>query len=102
MLYLRDGRMRPLEDSPSEDEADPAVLSTEDEEVSPDKWPTTGGVRVIILGNNFTSVRLYVRFGDFIRELCVGLVTRLTGCWHRLGGVKILCDAFSPQHLIQA
>ena len=65
-LSVRDGRRRPLETSPVEGEADPIVLATEVEEVSPDKGPTTGGVRIIILGNNFPSVRLYVRFGDII------------------------------------
>ena len=65
-LSVRDGRRRPLETSPAEGEADPTVLATEVEEVSPDKGPTTGGVRIIILGYNFPSVRLYVRFGDII------------------------------------
>ena len=65
-LSVRDGRRLPLETSPVEGEADPTVLATEVEEVSPDKGPTTGGVRITILGYNFPSVRLYVRFGDII------------------------------------
>ena len=84
-LPLRDGRMRPLEDFPAEDEAGPVVLSTELEEVSPDRGPTTGGVRIIILGKNFPSGRLYARFGDFITctvsEALCWLGTGLTGCW---------------------
>ena len=65
-LSLRDGRMRPLENIPAEDEAGPTVLSTEVEEVSPDRGPTTGGVRIIILGKNFPSGWLYARFGKFV------------------------------------
>ena len=84
-LPFRDGRMRPLEDFPAEDEAGPVVLSTELEEVSPDRGPTTGGVRIIILGKNFPSGRLYARFGDFITctvsEALHWLGTELTGCW---------------------
>ena len=66
VLSVRDGRRRFLETSPVESEADPTVLATEVEEVSPDKGPTTGGVRITILGYNFPSVRLYARFGDVI------------------------------------
>ena len=65
-LSVRDGRRRPLETSPVEGEANPTVLATEVEEVSPDKGPTTGGLRIIILGYNFPLVRLYARFGDII------------------------------------
>lgn len=84
-LPLRDGRMRPLEDFPAEDEAGPVVLSTELEEVSPDRGPTTGGVRIIILGKNFPSGRLYARFGDFItctvNEALRWLGDWTDGCW---------------------
>ena len=65
-LSVRDSRSGVPETSPAEGEADPTVLATEVEEVVPHKGPTTGGVPIIILGNNFPSVRLYVRFGSFI------------------------------------
>ncbi len=34
------------------------------EEVLPEKGPTTGGIRIAILGENFPSTPLYVGFGD--------------------------------------
>ena len=84
-LPLRDGRMRPLENFPTEDEAGPVVLSTQLKEVSPDRGPTTGGVRIIILGKNFPSGQLYARFGEFITctvsEALRWLGTGLTRCW---------------------
>ena len=84
-LSFRDGRRRPLENLPAEGDADPTELSTEVEEVVPHKGPTTGGVPIVIFGNNFPSVRLYVRFGSFITctvsEACVGVGAGLTGCW---------------------
>ena len=65
-LSLRDGRLRTREESPTEGEADHTERSTEVEEVWPDRGPTTGGVPLMIIGNNFPSGRLYVRFGDSI------------------------------------
>ena len=62
-LSSRDDRRRPPENSPAEGEAD---LTTEVQEVVPDKGPTTGNVPIIIFGNNFPSGQLYVRFGDAI------------------------------------
>ena len=65
-LLLRDGRLQTREVSPAEGDADPTEASTEVEEVWPDRGPTTGGVPLMIIGNNFPSVRFYIRFGDSI------------------------------------
>ena len=103
---FRDGRRRPLENPSAEGDVDPTELSAEVEEVVPHKGPTTGGVDIIILGFNFPSTPLYIRFGDSITRtvseaLCwLGDWTDLVG--RRLGGTKLLCDALSPQHLVQA
>ena len=103
---FRDGRRRPLENPPAEDEADPTDLSTEVEEVVPHKGPTTGGVSIIILGFNFPSAPLYIRFGGFITRTVSETLRWPGDCTdrvgRRLGGTKLLCDAFSPQHLVQA
>ena len=105
-LSFRDGRRRSLENPPAEDEADPTELPTEVEEVVPHKGPTTGGVSIIILGFNFPSAPLYIRFGGFITRT-VSEALRWVGDWTeclrcRLGGTKLLCGAFFPQHLVQA
>ena len=84
-LPLRERRVRPLEDIPAEDEAGSVVLSTQLMAVSPDRGPTTGGVRIIILGKNFPSGPLYARFGNAlawtVSEALRWLGTGLTGCW---------------------
>ena len=105
-LPFRVGRRRPLENPPAEGESGPIELSTEVEEVVPHKGPTTGGVSIIILGFNFPSAPLYIRFGGFITRT-VSEALRWLGDWtdcirRRLGGTKLLCGAFSPQHLVQA
>ena len=65
-LTFHDCRLQPHDDTPIGSEADPTDPLTEVEEVTPDRGPTTGGVRIIITGDNFPLVQLYVRFGDWV------------------------------------
>ena len=71
--------------SPTQDEADPTVLSTGVEVVVPCKGSTAGGLPIAILGKNFPSERLYARFGDFITctvsEALCWLGDWTDGCW---------------------
>jgi len=65
-VSLRDRRLQTREGAPAAEEVDPTDRPTEVWEVTPDRGPTTGGVRIVITGDNFPSTPLYVRFGDFI------------------------------------
>ena len=65
-VSLRDGRLQTREDAPADEEVDTTDRTTEVEEVTPVKGPMTGGMPIVITGNNFPSTRLYVRFGEFI------------------------------------
>ena len=71
-VSLRDGRFQTREDAPAGDEVDPTDGPTEVGEVTPDRGPTTGGVRIVITGGNFPSTPLYIRFGDFITRAVSG------------------------------
>jgi hypothetical protein len=71
-LSRRDGRLQSRECVLAEDETDSTERSTEVEVVSPDKGPTTGGVPIFIIGDNFPSIQLYVRFGDSITRTVSG------------------------------
>ena len=96
-LSFRDGRRRPLENSPAEDEADLTELSTEVEEVVPHKGPTTGGVSIIILGFNFPSAPLYIRFGGFITRT-VSEALGWLGDWSDRLAVDLAERSYSAMH----
>jgi len=76
------------------------------EEVNPERGPTTGGIRVALLGENFPAVPLHVRFGDnWVRAVsyaryhypfCIDLKI----CY-RVGAMPVLCNAVSHHHPIQ-
>ena len=74
--------MRTREDAPADDEADKTGRPTEAQEVTLDGEPTTCGVRVIITGDKFPAMQLYIRFGETItRGVCGGLGPELTRSW---------------------
>ena len=67
------------------------------EEVLPEKGPTTGGIKIAILGENFPSTPLYVGFGDsWVRAVSKHLTLLFIinpKTYGRRGATPIHCDA---------
>jgi hypothetical protein len=75
------------------------------EGVTPDKGPTSGGLRVVVVGDNFPSGPIYLRFGGASARAVSNHSSKMHilpilnfACQYRLDEIRVRCTVISQLH----